>query len=59
MDGSESVSPADDDKVLELAFAAGCQHIITHNVGDFRGSEPLGVTAITPGEFLNQIRKSL
>ena len=47
----------DDDMVLELAFAAGCQHIITHNVSDFRGSQQLGVTALTPREFLNRIRK--
>src|SRR6266545_7098400 len=48
---------ADDDMVLELAFAAGCRHIITHNVKDFHGSEPLGVTALSPREFLNLLRK--
>src|ERR1700730_5256979 len=48
---------ADDDMVLELAFAAGCRHIITHNVGDFIGSEKLGATALSPREFLNLIRK--
>lgn len=48
----------DDDMVLELAFAAGCQRIITHNVSDFQNSEQLGVTALTPRDFLNQIRKS-
>jgi putative PIN family toxin of toxin-antitoxin system len=47
---------ADDDMVLELAFAAGCGHIITHNVNDFRGAEQLGVTASTPREFLSLIR---
>jgi len=50
------LTDADDDLVLELAFAAGCQHIITHNVADFRGSKQLGITAITPREFLNQLR---
>lgn len=49
---------ADDDMVLELAFAAGCRHIVTHNVKDFRGSEQLGVTALSAREFLNLIRKS-
>jgi hypothetical protein len=44
--------------VLELAFAAGCQHIITHNVRDFRGSDELGVAALTPRDFLNLIRKN-
>jgi hypothetical protein len=46
----------DDDMVLELAFAAGCPHIITYNVNDFRGSEQLGVTALSPRQFLNLIR---
>ena len=48
---------ADDDMVLELAFAAGCRHIITHNVKDFRGSEQLGVVTLVPRDFLNLIRK--
>ena len=48
---------ADDDMVLELAFAAGCRRIITHNVADFAGSQQLGVTAWTPREFLNLIGK--
>jgi putative PIN family toxin of toxin-antitoxin system len=46
----------DDDMVLELAFAAGCTYIVTHNVKDFHGSEELGVTAITPRDFLKLIR---
>lgn len=51
------LADADDDFVLELAFAAGCEHIITHNIADFRGSEQLGISALTPREFLNQLRK--
>ena len=47
---------ADDDMVLELAFAAGCTYIVTHNVKDFHGSEELGITAITPRDFLKLIR---
>jgi predicted nucleic acid-binding protein len=47
---------ADDDMILELAFAAGCRYIVTHNVKDFRGSEELGIAAITPRYFLKQIR---
>jgi predicted nucleic acid-binding protein len=47
---------ADDDMLLELAFAAGCRYIVTHNVKDFHGSEELGVNAITPGDFLDLIR---
>ena len=45
-----------DDMILELAFAAGCRYIVTHNVKDFHGSEELGVTAITPRDFLQLIR---
>jgi len=48
---------ANDDMVLELAFAAGCRYIITHNVKDFRGSERLGISAMAPRDFLSLIRK--
>jgi len=48
---------ADDDMVLELAFAAECRHIITHNVKDFHGSEQVGATALSPREFLKLIGK--
>jgi putative PIN family toxin of toxin-antitoxin system len=47
---------ADDDLVLELAFAAGSRYIITHNVKDFHGSEQLGVTAVSPRDFLRLLR---
>jgi putative PIN family toxin of toxin-antitoxin system len=47
---------ADDDMVLELAFAAGCRYILTHNVRDFDGSERLGISAIVPRDFLDLIR---
>jgi putative PIN family toxin of toxin-antitoxin system len=47
----------DDDMVLELALAANCRYIITHNESDFRGSQQLGVTAISPREFLKLIGK--
>jgi predicted nucleic acid-binding protein len=47
---------ADDDMVLELALAAGCQHIITHNETDFRGAERLGVLPLSPGDFLELLR---
>jgi predicted nucleic acid-binding protein len=44
-----------DDHVLELAAAAGCGVVVTHNVRDFAGCERFGVKAITPGEFLRSI----
>lgn len=49
---------ADDDMVLELAFAARCSYLVTHNMQDFRGSEQLGVTVLAPREFLELIRKT-
>lgn len=49
------LSDPDDDMVLELAFAAGCRYLITHNVQDFRGAERLGVTPIAPREFLKLV----
>ena len=45
----------DDDFILELAVAAGCRYIVTHNVRDFSGSEKWGILAITPYDFLKLI----
>jgi len=45
----------DDDMVLELAVAASCDRIITHNTKDFAGSETLGVSTVTPRQFLGEI----
>jgi predicted nucleic acid-binding protein len=45
-----------DDLVLELAVAAGCDAVVTHNVRDFQGAEKLGIQIITPGRFLQQMR---
>ena len=45
----------DDDLVLELAVAASAAFVITHNISDFRGSESMGVRAITPATTLNMI----
>ena len=47
-----------DDLLLELAFASNCQFIVTHNIRDFHGSEQLGISAITPGNFINLTRGS-
>jgi putative PIN family toxin of toxin-antitoxin system len=47
---------ADDDLILELAVAAGCRYIVTHNVRDFRGMEQWGIAAVTPGDFLKLIK---
>ncbi len=41
-----------DDLVFECALASGATHIVTHNVSDFRGVDPFGVSVVTPGDFL-------
>jgi len=43
-----------DEMVLELAVAAGCPHIVTHNVRDFAGSERFGVEPCTPQRWLTK-----
>jgi putative PIN family toxin of toxin-antitoxin system len=47
---------ADDDMVLELALAANCGHIITHNLRDYDGSEQFGISALLPRDFLKLLR---
>lgn len=49
---------ADDDMVLELAVAARCTHILTHNLKDFRGADHFGIVAISPGDFYRLIQTS-
>jgi len=56
--GRPFLSDPDDDMVLELAFAAGCRHVVARKRKDFRGSEQLGVTALAPRDFLQLIRSS-
>ena len=46
---------SDGDLVLELAVAASATFVITHNISDLRGSESMGVRAITPATTLNMI----
>ena len=41
-----------DDLLFECALAAGATHIVTHNVKDFRGAETLGISIVTPAQFL-------
>jgi len=44
--------------ILELAFAANCRYIVTHNIRDFRGCERLSMEAVTPRDFLKIITES-
>ena len=45
----------DDDMLVELAVAAQCTGIVTHNVRDFVGVEKLGLRILTPAELLMEI----
>ena len=50
---------AQDDMVLETAVNGGCSVIVTHNVRDFAPAVSLGVTALTPAEFLRPFKERL
>jgi predicted nucleic acid-binding protein len=43
-----------DEFILELAVAAGCDAIVTHNIRDFSGASRFRVAVLTPAEFLAQ-----
>ena len=45
-----------DEMVLELAVAAGCDTIITHNVRDFDRARLFGLRVLSPGVFVNELR---
>ena len=47
-----------DDMVLELAVAARCEAIVTHNQRDFVGTEHLGVRIDAPKDFLRLLEES-
>lgn len=44
-----------DDMVAEVAVAAGCDAIITHNVRDFAGVERFKIAIQTPREFIETL----
>ena len=44
-----------DDMVAEVAVAAGCEAIVTHNRRDFAGVERFNLSIWSPAEFLKQI----
>ena len=48
-----------DEFILELAVAARCGCVVTHNVKDFQGTERFGVQVLTPGEFLVSLREDV
>jgi predicted nucleic acid-binding protein len=45
-----------DDMVAELAVAAECSAVVTHNVRDFVGLDAFGINVLTPAQLLEQLR---
>lgn len=54
-----ALSDPRDEFILELAVAAQCDAIVTHNVRDFAGATRFGVTIVTPGDFLAAIEEEV
>jgi putative PIN family toxin of toxin-antitoxin system len=52
-----SLPDPSDEFVLELAFAAGVDFLVTLNGRHFAGAGPYGVTIIAPGEFARVFRE--
>jgi len=46
-----------DEFVLELAVAAGCRAIVTHNVRDFAGAKAFSVEILAPAEFISRVEE--
>lgn len=47
-----------DDMVAEVAVAAGCDAIVTHNRRDFESAESLGLRILSPADFLHEIEEA-
>jgi predicted nucleic acid-binding protein len=47
-----------DDLVLEVAVAAGCEAIVTHNLKDFSGAAAFGIRVLQPSAFLIELRST-
>lgn len=44
-----------DDLVLEVAVAGGCEAIVTFNRRDFKGADRFGIRVLSPRQFLVEI----
>jgi len=46
-----------DEFILELAVAAGCDAIVTHNIRDFAGASRFRLRVLAPAEFLARLEE--
>jgi predicted nucleic acid-binding protein len=53
--GGPFLQDANDEIVLELAVAAGCDAIITHNRRHFLQASQFGIRVLSPVEFLDEL----
>lgn len=53
-----SLADPHDEFVLELAVAARCRAIVTHNVRDFEGARRHALEVLTPARFLARLEES-
>lgn len=51
------LSDPKDDMIAELAIAAGCDAVVTHNKADFDELAKLGVRVLRPAELLTEITR--
>ena len=49
------LSDPDDDMLLELAVAAGCDAIVTHNQRHLVPARQFGIQVVTPAAFLEEL----
>jgi predicted nucleic acid-binding protein len=54
-----ALSDPRDEFILELAVAAGCDAIVTHNVRDFSGASRFRPRVLTPATFLKELEDPL
>jgi predicted nucleic acid-binding protein len=51
------LSEPKDEHILELAVAAGCEAIVTHNVRHLQGASTFRIQVLTPGGFLRRLKE--
>jgi predicted nucleic acid-binding protein len=52
-----ALTDARDEFLLELAVAARCEAIVTHNIRDFSGASRFETRVLTPAAFLTQLEE--